>query len=62
MDQDYVWVFWEAVYSPQSEGPLTIRSRATGHDGRIQPRNDYIYLDGTNSWPRVTIVVKDEIE
>lgn len=59
IDQDYVWVFWEVNYTPQSTGSLTIRSRAVAGDGRIQSRDDAEYLDGTNSWPRVTVAVKN---
>ena len=40
IDNDYVWVFWEVNYTPQSGGLLTIRSRATGIDGTVQPRDD----------------------
>jgi len=58
MDQDNVWVFWEAVFT-LSPGPLTIRAKATGEDGRTQPREDENYLDGTNAWPKVTVVVTD---
>jgi len=58
-DQDYVWVFWEVNYTPLSSGSLTIRSRAVAGDGRIQARDDTEYLDGTNSWPRVTVSVKN---
>jgi hypothetical protein len=59
MDEDYVWVFWEADFTPHSAGVLTINSRATATDGRIQPRGDPNYLDGINSWPVRKIVVKD---
>jgi DMSO/TMAO reductase YedYZ molybdopterin-dependent catalytic subunit len=59
MDLDYVWVFWEVNYTPQSTGALTIRARATAGDGRIQSRDDPDYLDGTNSWPRITVSVED---
>lgn len=58
-DQDHVWVFWVAHYTPQSTGNLTIRSKATAHDGREQSRDDHQYLDGTHAWPRVTVHVKD---
>lgn len=60
MDQDYVWVFWELEFTPQSAGNLSIRARATGQDGRVQPRDDFIYLDGTNAWPRVLVFVNGE--
>ncbi len=59
MDEDYVWVFWEANYTPLYSGQLTINSRATGIDGKVQPQRDDSYLDGTNSWPAITIFVKD---
>jgi hypothetical protein len=60
MDEDYVWVFWEANYTPPSAGLLTINSRATATDGRVQPQGDPDYLDGINSWPTITIFVKDK--
>jgi DMSO/TMAO reductase YedYZ molybdopterin-dependent catalytic subunit len=59
LDQDYVWVFWEVSFIPQSTGSLKIRARATGEDGRVQPREDLLYLDGTNAWPRASVTVKD---
>lgn len=57
MDQDYVWVFWELMISPQESGTITINSRATSADGAVQPGIDTDYLDGTNSWPEVSIKV-----
>ncbi len=59
MNEDYVWVFWEIEYKPTSAGEITIYSMATSLDGRIQPRSDKESLDGTNSWPSVTISVED---
>ena len=59
MDEDYVWVFWEVNYTPLSPGPLIINSRSTATDGRVQPQEDYNYLDGTNSWPAITIFLKN---
>lgn len=58
IDEDYAWVFWEVILIPQSTGSLTIQSRATGEDGSIQPRTDNVYLDGTNSWPTLSISIK----
>ena len=57
LDQDYVWIFWEAYIKPQDAGIFTIRSRARDMDGRIQAESDNVYLDGTNSWPKVEISV-----
>ena len=57
MDQDYVWVFWELMITPQEPGTITISSRATSADGAVQPGVDTDYLDGTNSWPEVSIKV-----
>lgn len=57
MDEDYVWVFWEAHLTPQSTGSLTIRARATDSNGRVQSRDDDNYLDGTGAWPYTTINV-----
>jgi hypothetical protein len=57
-DEDYVWVFWEVHLAlPVNASNITIRSRATALDGSIQPRSDSDYLDGTNSWPSVSITV-----
>lgn len=58
VDQAYVWVFWMAVYIPTATGEVRIQSRATGKDGRVQPRFDPNYLDGTSSWPSVRITVE----
>ena len=58
-DMDHVWVFWEAEYTPQTPGNLSFRARATGLDGRVQQRDDFTVLDGTNSWPRITVFVQD---
>lgn len=59
LDQDFVWIFWEASFTPASAGTFTIQARATGMDGRVQPAIDNEYLDGTNSWPAITINVVD---
>ena len=59
MDEDYVWIFWEVNYTPPSSGSLTIHSRATGTDGKVQPKEDNNYLDGINSWPAITLFLKD---
>jgi hypothetical protein len=57
LDQDYVWVFWELMITPQESGTITISSRATSADGAVQPEVDTDHLDGTNSWPEVNIKV-----
>ncbi len=59
VDQDHVWVFWEARITPSSAGHLTIRARAIAGNGRVQSRDDNDYLDGTSAWPRVTLYVKE---
>jgi hypothetical protein len=56
-DEDFVWVFWEASFIPDRAGNYTIRSRATGTDGSIQPEKDEDTLDGNNAQPSVTITV-----
>jgi len=58
LDEDNVWTFWEAIFTPQSTGTLTLYARATEQDGKVQPRGDNNYLDGTNSWPSLTISVE----
>jgi DMSO/TMAO reductase YedYZ molybdopterin-dependent catalytic subunit len=60
LDLDHVWVFWEAQFVPGSAGSYTLRSRATALDGRVQPKLDNTPLDGTSSWPSVTIEVGSE--
>ncbi len=57
VDQDHVWIFWEAYIKPQNAGIFTIQSRAIDMDGRIQAESDNEYLDGINSWPKVEISV-----
>jgi DMSO/TMAO reductase YedYZ molybdopterin-dependent catalytic subunit len=59
LDQDYVWIFWDINFTPPSMGNLTIRSRATAQDGSVQPESDREYLDGTNSWPSITITITE---
>jgi len=59
LDKDYVWVFWELMITPQETGTITINSRATSADDAVQPRADTDYLDGTNSWPEVSIKVQN---
>ena len=59
MDKDYVWVFWELMITPQEPGTITINSRATSADDAVQPQVDTDYLDGTNTWPEVSIKVQN---
>lgn len=59
LDEDFVWVFWEASVFPASAGTFSIRSRATAEDGNVQPKLDNTPLDGTNSWPSVKITVSE---
>jgi hypothetical protein len=58
VDEDFVWVFWQYKFIPQNTGSVTIRSRATDQDGRIQVVADNKSLDGTNTQPTVTIHVE----
>lgn len=59
LDEDYVWVFWEVNVTPPTTGTLTLYSRATAQNGSIQPRDDIDMYDGTNSWPSLTISIKE---
>jgi hypothetical protein len=59
LDQDFTWVFWEAFVVPRETGSLTIQSRAISSEGTVQPSKDMDYLDGTNSWPSVSIQVNE---
>lgn len=58
VDKDFVWVFWEAYVTAETEGKITIHARAVADDGRVQVQEDPEYLDGTNSWPGVTVTVE----
>jgi len=55
--EDHVWVFWEAIAVPPGTGKFSLRSRATALDGSLQQKSDSTPLDGTNSWPSVSISV-----
>lgn len=57
LDSDFVWIFWETYITHQKAGTINIRSRATAVDGSVQPGADIQYLDGTNSWPKITITL-----
>jgi len=59
LDLDYVWIFWEVNFNPTTTGNITIRSRATAQDGSVQPESDKEYLNGTNSWPHITIFIAE---
>jgi len=58
VDEDFVWVFWQYSFIPGNTGSVTIRSRATDQDGRIQSVSDTKPLDGTNTQHSVTINVE----
>lgn len=57
IDEDHVWIFWKAIYIPQSSGSLYIYARATAMDGSVQPGTDDNIYDGTNAWPWINITV-----
>lgn len=58
-DQDFVWVFWEASIVPQFTGRRNIYASAISVDGNIQPLSDTDFLDGTNAWSSVQILVRE---
>ena len=58
MDMDNVWVFWKATVVFRRPGTYTVNSRATDRSGTIQPEKDPSRLDGTDSWPAVTVQVR----
>jgi hypothetical protein len=55
MDADNVWLFWKAIVVFRKPGAYTVHCRATDIHGNAQPENDLDSLNGTNSWPSVTI-------
>ena len=55
MDADNVWVFWKTVVVFRKPGTYTVHSRATDIHGNVQPENDRDSLNGTNSWPSITV-------
>lgn len=57
MDADNIWVFWEAKLLPVTTGTLVIKARATDIYGNMQPATDTSYLDGTNTWPYVSVEI-----
>jgi DMSO/TMAO reductase YedYZ molybdopterin-dependent catalytic subunit len=57
MDSDNVWVFWVAKLVPRLPGEMLINARATDIHGMTQPETDTAFLDGSNSWPSVTVPV-----
>ena len=57
MDVDWVWVFWEATITIDDPGEVLLLARATDHHGHVQPRDDGIYLDGSNAWPEIALTV-----
>lgn len=59
LDEDHVWIFWEANFIPRQPGSLTIHSKATAQDGSTQPWSDNNYLNGTNALPSITISVEE---
>ncbi|MBN1756720.1 MAG: molybdopterin-dependent oxidoreductase [Chitinispirillaceae bacterium] len=57
IDADHVWVFWEAKLLPTMAGNLRLYARAIDIYGETQPQADTNYLDGSNTWPYVSVEV-----
>ncbi|MFW9794948.1 MAG: molybdopterin-dependent oxidoreductase, partial [Candidatus Thorarchaeota archaeon] len=57
IDADNVWVFWEININFASAGQYILKIRATDIFGNKQIKTDSNYLDGTSSWPQLTINV-----
>jgi DMSO/TMAO reductase YedYZ molybdopterin-dependent catalytic subunit len=57
IDADDVWVFWLAQLIAPQPGTLVIQVRATDIHGAAQPRTDTDGLNGTNSWPALSVSV-----
>ncbi|MDF1539479.1 MAG: molybdopterin-dependent oxidoreductase [Candidatus Thorarchaeota archaeon] len=57
IDADNVWVFWELYVSYSNIGQVTLHIRATDITDNQQIRLDGSPLNGTSSWPILTITV-----
>lgn len=57
-DEDYVWVFWSALFIPEQKGDFVVLSRATDEKGNRQPRLDDVYLDGNNGMHEIYLYVR----
>jgi DMSO/TMAO reductase YedYZ molybdopterin-dependent catalytic subunit len=57
MDADNVWVFWEINIRFNSTDQVVLQVRATDINNNQQQKTDFNYLDGTSSWPHLTITV-----
>lgn len=57
LDLDHVWVFWNVSLVFTEIGTYHINTRATDIHNNTQPEYDSNGLDGTNSWPSLTIKV-----
>lgn len=58
IDYDNVWVFWKIELSFTTVGPVFLNIKAIDIFSNSQPRFDSNRLDGTNSWPTLTIEVE----
>jgi DMSO/TMAO reductase YedYZ molybdopterin-dependent catalytic subunit len=57
MDADNVWVFWEINTVFYEVGEFTLYIRATDINDNQQVRTDASWLNGTSSWPDLTVYV-----
>jgi DMSO/TMAO reductase YedYZ molybdopterin-dependent catalytic subunit len=57
IDADNVWVFWGINVTFSAAGHINLYIRATDINDNQQTRTDDSYLDGTSSWPLLSIDV-----
>jgi DMSO/TMAO reductase YedYZ molybdopterin-dependent catalytic subunit len=57
IDADNVWAFWEINLSFAEAAQVIMQVRAIDINDNQQKRTDGYYLDGTSSWPSLTITV-----
>ncbi len=57
VDQDHVWVFWEAALVFTTKGRFTIQVKATDASGNEQPAKDSDKYNGLSSWAEVAVKV-----
>lgn len=57
VDQDHVWVFWEAALVFPTKGRFTIQVKAEDIHGNVQSANDADKYNGLSSWAKVAVKV-----
>jgi len=57
LDLDDLWVFWKVNVTIDTPGNHILQARATDVDGNVQPESDPNRLDGTHSWPALSVTI-----